>query len=240
MAATTTAEAIRDRFEGDGYVAFHAPRYETLLQLLQRAGTAQARRVLDIGNSPLTELLAEAVSCPVDNLGLDGDFDTPHGHSYWYDLNFTSQRDRWKTDLPRYDLIVMAEVIEHLYTAPQTVLAFLRTLLTDRGALVIQTPNAAVLHNRVQMLAGHNPFEMIRETTNDPGHFREYTRKELVEVCRQAGLEPIHWSAHSYFDYRYMEGSPTIARLGSLLNLLYRLVPPTMRPGQTLLARPRP
>ena len=134
----------------------------------------------------------------------------------------------------------MAEVIEHLYTAPKLVLSFLRALLTDRGVLIIQTPNAAALHKRAELLLGRNPYELIRETTNDPGHFREYTKKELIRIAEDAGLTVDRWLAGNYFDYRFVEGAgERHARLGRPLNLIYRCAPPSLKPGQTLVVRRR-
>lgn len=237
MSRIPTPADIRARFPGHDYVAFHSKRYAVLLEMLDRAGVAQATRILDIGNSPFTDLLADLVSCPIDNLGLDGDFDTEYGHSYYFDLNATIWPEKWKADLPSYDLIVFAEVIEHLHTAPRTVLSYLKTLLSERGVIAIQTPNAVVLHNRIQMLLGQNPFEPIRETVHDPGHSREYTRAELCEIAELAGLEVIHWSAHNYFDYRFFEGSNGVSKLGVLLNAVYETVPGSLKPGLTLLVR---
>ena len=241
------ADRIRERFPDDGYVAFHAPRYAMLIDLLHEAVAQRPPgvRVLDIGNSPFTELSAERLGPvaadesvgAIDNLGLHGEFETPFGQSYWYDLNHAGERDRWRDDLPSYDVIVFAEVIEHLHTAPQLVLRFLRSLLAADGHLIVQTPNAAALHNRLQLLAGRNPFEMIREETNDPGHFREYTRRELHLLADQAGFTVERWTAHSYFDYRFDEASRR-PLLGRLVNRLYTVLPPTLRPGQTVVLRP--
>lgn len=234
-----TVKEIQARFPDDRYVAFHAPRYAVLLSLLRNelARHGGDGRVLDIGNSPFSELAAERLGTRIDNLGLHGEFETPVGQSHWFDLNQAADPATWRTDLPAYDVIVFAEVIEHLHTAPQLVLRFLRTLLSPGGSLIVQTPNAAVLHNRVQLLLGRNPFEMIREQTNDPGHFREYTRKELLWLAQEGGFGVADWSAHSYFDYRFRaeDDQPLV---GSVLNTLYAVLPPTLRPGQTAVLRP--
>jgi hypothetical protein len=54
--------------------------------------------------------------------------------------------------------IVFAEVIEHLFTAPELVLAYLHELLVPRGQLLLQTPNAASLRKRLKLALGRNPF----------------------------------------------------------------------------------
>ena len=68
-----------------------------------------------------------------------------------------------------YDVIVFAEVIEHLYTAPELVLPYLRELLVLGGVLLLQTPNAVSLRKRAKLLLGVNPFERIRTERDNPG-----------------------------------------------------------------------
>jgi hypothetical protein len=38
------------------------------------------------------------------------------------------------------------------------------------------------------MLSGRNPFEMLRENLDNPGHFREYTRPEMLTLGTTAGF----------------------------------------------------
>ena len=240
MQDRVTPQGIRLRYPDDGYVAFHAPRYATLLTLLDEYIRPESA-VLDIGRSALTEMLHQRFRVPIDALGFLDDEVTQEGNNWWYDLNFAAERGSWRSDLPTYDVIVMAEVIEHLYVSPLSVLSFLRTLLRPAGVLIIQTPNAVALHKRIEMLAGRNPFEEIREERNNPGHFREYTRRELEDVVRSAGLRVESWRSDAYLDYRYVQhdaASPN--RNALILNAVYKLMPPSLRPGQTLIARQPP
>ncbi len=73
------------------------------------------------------------------------------------------------------------------------------------GYLILQTPNGISLGRRLQMLAGRYPLEMIREDRNNPGHFREYTRDELIACGRAAGFEIIHASLSNYFGERSLK-----------------------------------
>jgi SAM-dependent methyltransferase len=230
------ARALREKFPGNAYVGFHAMRFATLLQLLDKH-VRPGMVVLDIGRSALTEMVHDRFHVRVDSLGFTGDEPTPEGRSWWFDLNLAQDEKKWRTDLPEYDVVIMGEVIEHLHTAPRLVLSFLRTLLKPDGRLIIQTPNAAVLHKRLELLAGRNPYELIREQTNDPGHFREYTRKELERAVRAAGLEVEQWFAADYLDYSRKAAGKNRPRLGKVVNAVYRYSPPSLRPGQTLVAR---
>jgi 2-polyprenyl-3-methyl-5-hydroxy-6-metoxy-1,4-benzoquinol methylase len=231
-----TPRELRARFPEDGYLAFHAPRYGVLLEALDRFVTVTST-VLDIGGSRLTQLMHERYGVSVDTLGFVGDEATETGRSWWFDLNLAAHRERWRTDLPQYDVIVMAEVIEHLYVAPSYALGFLRTLLHPGGRLVIQTPNAVAFHKRVEMLVGRHPYEPIREQLNDPGHFREYTKSELIAAMRAAGYRVEDWRAARYLDYRYVHHDRPPQRIsGTIMNAVYRLMPPSLQPGQMLVA----
>lgn len=181
------------------YLTYHANRLAFLLNLIgaQLGGRTEQSprrvRVLDVGPHFLTFLLHHFFgdSIVLHTLGWGNERLAPSriiAKHQQFDLNDAHDPARWLVSEP-YDLVVMAEVIEHLYTAPRLVLAFLTSLLDDRGSLIIQTPNAVALRNRVKLLLGQNPFEPIREARSNPGHFREYTGKELVAICGQAGLE---------------------------------------------------
>lgn len=220
-----------------GYTAFHAPRYAHLLETLAGARVNASAHVLDIGRSRLTELIAERFDCEVDTLGFGSDGPTPQGRHYEYDLNRAQHREDWRVDMPHYDVIVMAEVIEHLHTAPQLVLAFLATLLAPRGLLIIQTPNAADLSRRIKLLIGRNPTEMIRLDPTNPGHFREYTRAELRQLAASAGLDVERISTHFYLDMRFAHHGesgnfPQPVR-GAVKNFLYGIMPAPLRWGIT-------
>jgi SAM-dependent methyltransferase len=215
----------RARTSGDGYEAFHAPRYALLLSLCERHAPSPEARVLDIGRSPFSMTLrrryprAMTLGFPLPPGG-DGS-DMPH---LVHDLN-DSQHGMPLPAAEPFDLILFAEVIEHLRTAPELVLMVLRDALAPGGILICQTPNAAALHKRLKLLAGINPYERIRLDPMNPGHFREYTRSELLRIADSAGLRVV---AHSFGNHFGGGGL-----LAPAFDLLCRLVPSFCR-GQTL------
>jgi SAM-dependent methyltransferase len=146
-----------------------------------------------------------------------------------FDLNDAQEPRLWPS-MPKADLICFAEVIEHLYTAPELVLLFLRSALKPSGYIVCQTPNAAALHKRVWLALGMNPYEMIRPTRDNPGHFREYTKAELVAIGHRVGLKPVF---HEFADYFGILGSPLRRVAGRAAASLIDMYPPFRR-GQTI------
>jgi 2-polyprenyl-3-methyl-5-hydroxy-6-metoxy-1,4-benzoquinol methylase len=238
-AVMNPVERLRKERPDDIYLAFHAPRYKMLLGLLQRQLVAPAR-VLDIGRSTLSTLIARQFRVTVDTLGFSADEQTDIGHHWKFDLNDAQFPERWRRDFGPFDVIVMAEVIEHLHTSPALVLRFLKTLLADSGILIVQTPNAASLHKRIKLLLGRNPYDLIVEDVSNPLHFREYTKAELVRYLEGAGFDIVDFVSGNYFDYRYPTGSrphrPLIARIGAI-NMFYRFMPALFKPGFTVVAR---
>ncbi|HEV8577948.1 MAG TPA: class I SAM-dependent methyltransferase [Thermoanaerobaculia bacterium] len=239
-ASELSARAIRG--DDQGYVAYHAARYAYLLEVLAKHGLGTDSKVLDIGPSRLTTLIRERFGIAVDSLGFGEDRVTAEGRHFAFDLNLAQRRENWRRDLPRYDFVVMAEVLEHLYTSPQLVLSFVRTLLSDGGRLVLQTPNAASLPKRLKLLLGRNPSQMIRLDPQNPGHFREYTRRELAGLAAELGFQVEQCTVAFYFDARFAhhesgEAAGRKVALGALKNAVYRLLPSSLREGITMVWR---
>lgn len=220
---------------GYTYVEFHYRRWAHLLQTVddlveRRAGDAGAEelRILDIGESLHTELLrANHEAIPVDTLDIvDGGFERrPIDQHHQFDLNDFYFEDRHPRIGP-YDVIVMAEVIEHLYTSAPVVMRGIGRLLRPGGYVFVQTPNAVALHKRIQMLVGRNPYMDIDRPRDDPPHFREYTIAELIEAGDAAGLQTLKVDAHNYFT----RGT----RLSQLYNALAERLPKTLRAGVSI------
>lgn len=243
---------IRDLYRDDPYVAYQAPRFCMLLELLPKYIEPKSR-LLDVGRTMLTEMIAARFGRPVDSIGFEPEGEINGSHHYHFDLNDAQYPDRWLKGLPGYDLIVMAEVIEHLYTSPSLVLGFLKSLLNPGGHLIVQTPNGVSIGRRLKMLSGSNPFELIREDNTNPGHFREYTERELRDYGRKLGMKTAQCIHTHCIDMRYIyalksqtgRGRPAVTRKTlmhrihetGLTNFLYRFLPPSLKSGLTIIYR---
>ncbi len=229
-----------ERAENDGYRAYHAPRFRFVLDLAGRFLAEDRGRILDVGPSPLTDLLRHRFENGVDTAGLEATMPLDARGSH-YPLDLNRIRNGAPSGLLRYRLIVLAEVLEHLHAAPKPVLRFLRDHLEPGGVLILQTPNAVALPKRLKLLAGKNPFEMPREDPNNPGHFREYTLRELRRLARDAGFGVEATFVRFYFDARFAHHDAAAGRreriAGALKNVVYRALPPSLREGITLVLR---
>jgi trans-aconitate methyltransferase len=208
------------------YLRTHEARYRLLLELVAELAPV---RILVVGPSYESVLLRETFpESTVDTLGWqDARFPLRDGERHTeVDLNEGDY-----PELEPHDVVVCAEVIEHLHVAASPVLRYLATGLGPGGHLILQTPNATALPKRIRMLLGRNPYDAIREQRNNPGHFHEHTVRELLDAVGAAGLEVTRWLTANYFDH------------GSRKNRAYRAIggalPATLREGITVVARPR-
>ncbi len=236
-----TAEEILRDFGGSGsdefsaYLRFHARRYECLLQDIDGLlkNLKDNVRFLDIGVSTQTGILRKK---------LPGSIVNSMGLSDWHRTLCREQDTHFVFDLNeagasvvkpvQHDIIIFAEVLEHLHISPKKVFLMLREWLSPGGFLLVQTPNACALHKRIAMLIGNNPFEMIRDDSSNAGHYREYTLRELIGIGEGAGFEAYSHSVRNYFT------------AGSAVHRVYNfacgLLPEGFREGITIIYRKTP
>lgn len=182
--------------EEQKYLDYHLKRLSFTTSLVEQfTQTHNTQSILDIGPHFLTYCLAQMFKpkLKISTLGFANERLCPSDmveKHFEIDLNECSS-SCMPVSQANFDLIVFSETIEHLYTSPKIILSFLSGLLKkERGAgILIQTPNAVSLSKRIKMLLGHNPFDLIREDMTNPGHFREYTMKELENYAYEAGFD---------------------------------------------------
>ncbi len=211
------------------YLDYHAERYA---YLMKKIDGLEHTRILDIGISFQTALMREAYpDSVVDTFGFGDLRFAPRAcdrHIY-YDLNYSGHLETWMAPEAPYDLVVMAEVIEHLYTAARPVLTCVASYLRPGGALILQTPNAVSLGRRTAVLRGKNPYSMIREDRANSGHFCEFTLGELKTAVESAGMRVEDADVTNYFGKRGLRRS--------VYKTLCGLLPGELRDGITLIAR---
>jgi 2-polyprenyl-3-methyl-5-hydroxy-6-metoxy-1,4-benzoquinol methylase len=86
-----------------------------------------------------------------------------------------------------YDLIIIADVLEHLYD-PWRILNLLHEKLSDNGNVIVSVPNlrnSGILFN----LIVRGRFEYAESGLMDRTHIRWFTRHEIIQALDDAGLQ---------------------------------------------------
>ncbi len=166
------------------YMTFHAKRADYLMRCLAELPVSKVDSVLDVGRSPLTNLVFrefprlstlgfEPTSTLLDKADPIDAALVPH---IVFDLNKCDTPSEWVAP-SAFRIVLFNEVMEHLQLSPYWVFRYLRELLVPGGFLVIQTPNAVSLGHRVRMMLGRNPYvEFARQGELGSHHFLEYTK----------------------------------------------------------------
>lgn len=163
----------------------------TAAAILAMALTGGAR-VLDLGSGPgivashLQREHGRSVTC------LDGDKDllaVATGRGVEDTIVANLDDPAWPDLLEgrRFDVIILADVLEHL-AAPEAVLGAIadRGLLADDGFLVVSIPNAAHQAVIAELLTGHftyHPTGLLDRT-----HIRFFTKDSFTELAEQHGF----------------------------------------------------
>lgn len=226
------------------YLKIHSKRYAFLLNkvsILRKSFSDKYVSILDIGPSYLTEQLQKTLkndtvyfmgyTHPESRGGqLPESVSLDPNRFIHCDLNGIQKTKPSVPEKP-FSIIVFAEVIEHLYISPAIVLRYLGSILAPGGLIVLQTPNAVNLYNRLKMITGNNPFEMIRENSQNPGHYREYTKKELFSLAEECGFSVVDFIRSNYF------GMDKVDIKLLLYKMLQSISGPSMKDGITIVLK---
>lgn len=155
-----------------------------LLQHIQKNST-----VLEFGpaNGRLTRYLKNELGCRVYAVEID-ETATVHLEPYCEDLIVGDiESYGWKKRFEgiRFDTIVFADVLEHLYT-PQKVLMEAKAFLKENGTILVSLPNIA--HNSIIMELLEDKFTYRPTGLLDNTHIRFFTHSSFLEAVEQCGL----------------------------------------------------
>jgi 2-polyprenyl-3-methyl-5-hydroxy-6-metoxy-1,4-benzoquinol methylase len=104
---------------------------------------------------------------------------------YWGDI----EKYNWINNIIdigyKYDYIIFADVLEHLYN-PLKALSSVKTLLKENGSVLISVPN--ITHNSVIIDLLNNKFEYREIGLLDNTHIRFFTRTSLKRMVTDAGF----------------------------------------------------
>lgn len=194
----------------------HARRIAQTVALVQKTA-ARKEKLIDVGPHELTVQLRNQFD-HVDSIGFDPEAITQQSRR--------SHEQHWNQDLnlrgwspQHYDVVVACEVVEHLHSPIEWWMTELGNLLQTRGRLIITTPNGLALKSRVRPLLGMHPYGRFHPPLqgHDFGHYREYTKQEIIEAARNTGLTLIYFKARADLNYG--------TKLGACYNCICKLLP---------------
>lgn len=154
---------------------------------------AQNKSVLEIGCGPgsITKILAEQSGCKVIGLELDPDAIkkvAPYCVKVMQaDLN-SSEWPRLLDNTDKFDVVVAADVLEHLYD-PWASLQRMVPLIKPDGCIVISLPHVG--HAAVMSCMFNGDFEYRNWGLLDRTHIRFFCLKNIEDLFAQANLKII-------------------------------------------------
>ena len=146
--------------------------------------------VLDVGCSSgfLGKYLIDNKGCTVD--GVDVDLEAIKSCQIIYRRAIAinlEQRRISDAFVGKYDFIVVADVLEHLFS-PEMFLNDLPQLLKDDGVILFSIPNITHIAVGIELLNGH--FEYRDNGLLDKTHMRFFSRSSLISLLSKHDLFP--------------------------------------------------
>jgi 2-polyprenyl-3-methyl-5-hydroxy-6-metoxy-1,4-benzoquinol methylase len=221
-------------FEEPEYYHLFWERYFRTFGYIESIVDGASPRILDIGSGQFAVLCANILGAKCDV----ADIDTRHTDVLrenglgFVPIDLTKEAPAVSEP---YDLVVMAEVIEHVPRPPHLVFADLRSCLRPGGALLVTTPNLYRFRNVVRMIRGQKIFDyfLLPEKDKGLGHFVEYSLEQLDWQMKHAGYEVVV----ARIDQLDHGGTTAAARVARQLLRPVHVLRPILRDNLVLVGR---
>ncbi len=145
--------------------------------------------LLDVGcrDGELREYIKKLKS--INYIGIDPGLDSEIEHKEeWF---FNSTIEVFETNL-KFDIIVMSHVLEHTKSSYMA-LKNSRDLLKQGGKILIAVPNIYTF-KFLQVI----PFNLKNYPKGNIGHYQEFTKMEIENLCRDLGLKITHYKPQGF------------------------------------------
>lgn len=174
------------------FFLIHQVRYKKILLKIRMLSGGRRLRILDVGCFPYQ--LGEALEKMGHRVFGISSYHEKLTRKNVEILNVEEERLPFENDF--FDLVLFTEVIEHLPKSPVLALREICRVIKSKGFLVVTTPNAVSLINRIKVFVGINIVYPIDNFFENGGrgsnlyfrHNREYTMRELLQVLERSGL----------------------------------------------------
>lgn len=130
--------------------------------------------------------------------------------------HFNVENDTFPYPDNHFDVVIFAEIIEHLLNDPCKVLREIKRVLKLNGSLILTTPNVARLENVAKLIAGENIYDPYSGYGPYGRHNREYNRHELVSLLE---FEGFHADQHLTADV-HANGANSYTEVDQLKDLI--------------------
>ena len=175
----------------------HEPRFASICKNLDTVSNGDT--ILDVGVEPyqLSEYLSKRLPSDIEYIGIaygeNGNEWTKDVDGIEIPVRACNVEESWPVRDDSVDYVVMGAILEHLFD-PLTALEEARRVATSDGTLVLSTPNAVRLIQRIRILFGRNIWDGFSENPYHR-HNHEWTTEELHDILRAAGWEV---TGHNY------------------------------------------
>jgi len=91
-----------------------------------------------------------------------------------------------------FEIIILSEVLEHLFSSPIPMFREIKRVLKPRGHLILTTPNVFSLPKRIKFLLGQNIYPSLEDFCTKPFysiHHREWGLNEIKTILFLMNLE---------------------------------------------------
>ena len=114
--------------------------------------------------------------------------DTQNTKTFSYQ-HFNVENDLFPYADGEFDIVIFAEIIEHLLNDPCKVLQEIKRVLKPGGTIIVTTPNVARLENVARLISGENIYDPYSGYGPYGRHNREFNRHELVTLLQFVGFD---------------------------------------------------
>ncbi len=215
------------------YFIFHKYRFEIIFSLLRKYNKSDC--LLDIGAHYMHGLLGAYYLGYKKLFGIDLDIFNSITIQRAKSIEATLKNcDLSKNNIPFekevFDIILLAETLEHLNFHPDKVFKEISRILKSGGEIIITTPNIVRLNNRLKLILGKSIHQDIKKEYTPGTHYREYSVREIMYLLNKNNIDI---KKLKYVDFNYPDSS--IVKV--IINKMVGFVFPKMKSNIIIVGR---